>query len=778
MSEPRRPAPSENAEPRRVPFSVPTPVDAEKPLPLPRPSQSAKRPLLVSTRADSERPIPIPERKSNLTPIFVSTRADSERPIPIPAKTAPTPREVAPPEPKPSVVPTAPPVVSPVAPPTVLVAVPNAAPIPLRTPDGSTVLVATVPVPGYPPAAVPAPPTAVPTQAAPPTVAPTQAAPPNVAPTQAAPPNVVPTQAAPPTVVPMQAAPPTVAPTQAAPPNVVPTQTPSASPVSPTSDAASAPAPSKRGFFRRRREKPAKAVEETAPVAAVAVATSQAPVDEADDLDFLRPPTFFEKAFNDAPGWLASAVVHLLLLFLLGLLVIKVDLPNPMQLVSQPGMSDEFVFDEVFDDAIENAENEEVEFETSAEDFAESENIAEITEVSDYDDPTSAPLSLSDDSLTSENLAADVDSLLGSLTGDELSGRGANKAAALASGGGTEGSEKSVALALAWLAEHQNADGSWAFAHRCPCSAPGTKNSPNAATAMAVLPFLAAGHTPVEGKYKENVAAAINFLVANGKQEQAGLGFNDEGQMYAHGLATIALCECYAMLSPRAKKKNRELAYAAQAALRFIENAQHPEDGGWRYNPGDAGDTSVVDWQMMALRSGYVGSLDVSPNVLDGALHFLRDEVGFEGGSRYYYMPGTSESGATDAIGLLCRLYLDWRPDNENLLKGVDRLVAAGPNFGNPYYNYYATQLAHHVGGSRWVRWNGAIRDKLIETQVLEGHERGSWFPENADGHCQTGGRLYATALNCLVLEVYYRHLPIHQKIQSEPEFDVDFSLE
>jgi len=32
--------------------------------------------------------------------------------------------------------------------------------------------------------------------------------------------------------------------------------------------------------------------------------------------------------------------------------------------------------------------------------------------------------------------------------------------------------------------------------------------------------------------------------------------------------------------------------------------------------------------------------------------------------------------------------------------------------------------------------------------------------------------------LNCLILEVYYRHLPIHQKIQSEPEFDVDFSLE
>ena len=772
MSEPRRPAPSENADSPRVPFSVPTPVDTEKPLPLPpRTSTNAKRPILVPTRADSERPIPIPERNPNLTSLFVPTRTDSERPIPIPnRKEPPTPPEVAPRESRPTAVPVAPPVVSSAAPPTVLVAVPNAAPIPLRTADGATVLVATVPAPGYPPGAVSAPPTLVPPQ-----VAATQTAPLVVPPIQAT------TPAAPSVVPPVQPA------TQTAPSVVPPVHPTTTQAASPTVDASKTAAPDavepapKRGLFRRRRDERSKpALEETTPPPRPTSAPVATPhVDDSEDeLDFLRQPSFFQKAFADAPGWLASAVVHLLLFFLLGLLVIKVDLPNPMQLVSQPGMSDEFVFDEVFDDAIENANEEEVEFETSAEDFTESENIAEITEVSDYDDPTSAPLSLADDSLSTESLASDVDSLLGSLTGDELSGRGANKAAALASGGGTEGSEKSVALALAWIAEHQNADGSWSFAPNCPCSAPGTKDSPNAATAMAILPFLAAGHTPVEGKYKENVAAAINFLVANGKQEQAGLGFNDGGQMYAHGLATIALCECYAMLSSRAKKKNRELGYAAQAAIRFIENAQHPEDGGWRYNPGDAGDTSVVGWQMMALRSGFVGSLDVAPNVLDGALHFLRDEVAIEGGSRYYYMPGSSESGATNAIGLLCRLYLDWTPDNATLLKGVDRLVESGPHFGNPYYNYYATQLIHHVGGSRWVRWNGAIRDRLIETQVLEGHERGSWFPENADSHCQVGGRLYATALNCLILEVYYRHLPLHQKIESEPEFNVDFSLE
>ena len=49
-------------------------------------------------------------------------------------------------------------------------------------------------------------------------------------------------------------------------------------------------------------------------------------------------------------------------------------------------------------------------------------------------------------------------------------------------------------------------------------------------------------------------------------------------------------------------------------ALNFITTAQC-RDGGWRYTPRQpsGGDTSVVGWQVMALKSGYMGHLMVPP---------------------------------------------------------------------------------------------------------------------------------------------------------------------
>jgi hypothetical protein len=76
------------------------------------------------------------------------------------------------------------------------------------------------------------------------------------------------------------------------------------------------------------------------------------------------------------------------------------------------------------------------------------------------------------------------------------------------------------------------------------------------------------------------------------------------------------------------------------------------------------------------------------------------------------------------------------------------------------YFNYYTTQVLHHYGGPQWDQWNQQMRDYLVESQVRHGHEHGSWF--FPDEHALAGGRLYTTAMCVMILEVYYRHLPLY----------------
>jgi hypothetical protein len=94
---------------------------------------------------------------------------------------------------------------------------------------------------------------------------------------------------------------------------------------------------------------------------------------------------------------------------------------------------------------------------------------------------------------------------------------------------------------------------------------------------------------------------------------------------------------------------------------------------------------------------------------------------------------------------------------------------AAGQN--NMYYNYYATQVLHHVGGYPWEQWNAVMRDYLVKTQAKAGHEEGSWYFDGDDMGSRNGGRLYCTAMAAMILEVYYRHLPLYRQQSVLDEF-------
>ncbi|HIA17872.1 MAG TPA: hypothetical protein EYN70_00350 [Planctomycetaceae bacterium] len=228
--------------------------------------------------------------------------------------------------------------------------------------------------------------------------------------------------------------------------------------------------------------------------------------------------------------------------------------------------------------------------------------------------------------------------------------------------------------------------------------------------------------------------------------------------MYSHGVATIALCEAYAMSNDAALKE------PAQRAIDFIVKAQHKELGGWRYNPGQSPDTSVVGWQIMALKSAQMANLAVPAETLDGVRTWL-DHVSGQGKQlgQFGYTSRTSLTPAMSAEGLLCLQYLDVSRDDPLLESGARYLSKTLPRAKkeSSYYWYYGSQVMFHLQGEHWKKWNNSMKPLLINSQVTEGHEAGSWKPE--DQWDNRGGRLLATSLRVLILEVYFRHLPLYK---------------
>jgi hypothetical protein len=324
--------------------------------------------------------------------------------------------------------------------------------------------------------------------------------------------------------------------------------------------------------------------------------------------------------------------------------------------------------------------------------------------------------------------------------------------------GGNEETEQGVELALAWLAAHQQRDGSWRFNHgdgECDgrCQNRGTASSTTGATALALLPFLGAGYTHREGPYQQVVGRGLHYLASRAVKTSRGIDFQ-EGTMYAHGISAVVLCEAYTMTQDEA------LRPLAQGALEFIVNSQHSA-GGWRYFPGQAGDTTVFGWQMLAVKSAKAADLFVPDETCERATTFL-DSVASVDGSSYGYQTAGCEKSPT-AVGLLTRMSLGCERTNPQLQAGVRRLVAWGPSKTDMYFNFYATQVLLHNGGPDWQNWNQELREHLLDTQVLDGHAAGSWF--FSDRHAYAGGRLYTTAICALMLEVYYRHLPLYGEV-------------
>ena len=527
---------------------------------------------------------------------------------------------------------------------------------------------------------------------------------------------------------------------------------------------------------------PAGAAKPAAPAQPAAVAKSPAPPKPPAAPD--AAPTASRPAADEAPrrsaagailrtapAWAVSMLLHIVILLSMALIV--QDPPKeekPRVIVSSaPEVVEEF--EEFEEQPLEpQPEAQEVSDAVVLPDAAVVENVQVVSDAADID---AAAVSVeftdfSTETAASSDLLASVGAIGGQAGG--LGGRTDPKMRSklVQAGGGNAQSEAAVEAGIKWIINHQLPDGSWSFDFsKCPscngnCSHPGKIQDRGGATAMALLPMLGRGYTHKEGPYKKQFEAGVGFLAALAVNGQ-GKAYEKGGNLYSQGLAGIALSETYAMT------QDKRLAGPAQLALNYIMAAQDPVGGGWRYAPKQPGDTSAVGWQLMALKSGHMAFLQVSPLTIKKAVEFLNRVQQDEGSMYGYTDPGNAYG--TSAVGLLCRMYLGWKKDNPALQRGVMRLAKKGPS-NDLYFDYYATQILHHVEGDAWVAWNTKMRDMLVKAQQKAGHAAGSWFEEFDKGHGpENGGRLYTTSMATMILEVYYRHLPLYGQQSVDEEF-------
>jgi hypothetical protein len=349
-------------------------------------------------------------------------------------------------------------------------------------------------------------------------------------------------------------------------------------------------------------------------------------------------------------------------------------------------------------------------------------------------------------------------------SGDLLAARRGGRERLLREGGGDAATEGALSLALGWLARHQSLDGTWhareysaACASGDRCAGDGDRAYREATTALALLPFLGAGHTHRDGPWRETVRDGLAALVR--LQREDGSFGNDPKRAYASATATLVLAEAYGMTGSAALREP-----ARRAARYFVE--RQSDSGGWRYHPGDGkADTSITGWVTIALVSARRAGLGVPAEALDGCRRWMVAQTGPDGRVGY-----TGRGRGTDAllgVGLFCRHLLGADATGPDLAPIARRLAGRRPQWpsdsgptgygvGDPMHWYYGSLAAFQADGDAWLMWESQLRDLLLRHQEREGCEAGSWDAFGSTG--AHGGRVIATALCALCLEVTYRY--------------------
>ncbi len=338
--------------------------------------------------------------------------------------------------------------------------------------------------------------------------------------------------------------------------------------------------------------------------------------------------------------------------------------------------------------------------------------------------------------------------------------------------------DSDVLTGLDWLMRHQMPDGSWSS---------GKKDM--VTTALAILAFTGFGFTHEGGRYAagiESMGKACPFL-------KCRLGESGEKTpLLDHAIATTALAELLLLSGDAAGLKDQ----VEQAAAFCIRTQK--DDGGWGGLPDDGESTTfTTGWMVCALKTvkvckdlelvsvpadaelkkAFQGALNWFDRVTDKKTGLVCNTVAHSGKSADsqgkpsgdFFVDGVP---VMTAVSVLSRLLAGQSRSSDVIKKGIEQITAYAPWKRdekttkhlpiNHMYTYFGSFAVFQIGDEPWQRWYPAMLETLYSRQVRKKRERsagsatGSWNPQGF--WSKKYGRVAATALGILSIEVYYRY--------------------
>jgi hypothetical protein len=313
--------------------------------------------------------------------------------------------------------------------------------------------------------------------------------------------------------------------------------------------------------------------------------------------------------------------------------------------------------------------------------------------------------------------------------------------------------------ALAWLAAHQEADGSW--------KGEGGGRNVVGLTGLALLALQSDGSSMSRGAHAQSIARGVSWLMTQQDQDLGLLGVRvGHSFAYDHAIATQALCLALQ------GAPSEQLRATCQEAMNFIARMRNPY-GAWRYDypPTGESDTSVTGWMVEAMITARKAGLTIDPAAMVGAVQWV-DEVTDQATARVGYDAAgsyssrivgindqfpTDQTEAMTASGMLTRMNAGQTAGSNPVLAKHEKLLlsklpewAPEAKLVDEYYWYFGSLATRRLGGKGWEAWRTAGEAALLEGQDHDGADKGSWDPVGPWAF--SGGRVYATALNALSL--------------------------